>query len=138
MFQLGMDGSDASEYLPYLVTYVNEGYDRLVRAWTGDRHIGGEDYPALKSDYDTPLIPERFHKALTDWVTWCLYRNGNAQKQQRGYQFRSAFEEALADMMRDGAQNGDTSGDLNGDGIDDTTGEPVPKQQYRQFYNIPR
>ena len=33
---------------------------------------------------------------------------------------------------------GDLSADLDGDGLNDETGEPVPTQQYRQFYNIPR
>lgn len=138
MFQFNMDGDDASEYLPFLVTYINEGYDRFIRAWTGERHAGGLDYPYLKGDNDVPLIPERFHKPLTDWATWCLYRNGNAAKQQRGFQYRSSFEEALAEMLADGGKAGDLSGDLDGDGIDDTTGEPVPTQPYRQFYNIPR
>ena len=138
MFQFNMDGDDASEYLPFLVTYINEGYDKFVRAWTGGRHAGGLDYPLLAEDNDVPLIPERYHKPLTDWATWCLYRNGNSAKQQRGFQYRTAFEEALAEMLSEGGEKGDLGGDLDGDGYDDTTGEPVPSQQYRQFYNIPR
>ena len=138
MFQCNMDAEDEREYLPFLVSYINEGYDRLVKAWTGGRHIGGEDYPELTGDNDVPNLPERFHKPLADWATWCIYRNGNAAKQQRGFQYRTAFEEALAEMLAEGGKAGDLSGDLNGDGYDDTTGEPVPAQPYKQFYNIPR
>lgn len=138
MFQYNMDGEDAGDFLPYLVTYVNEGYDRMVRAWTGGRHGGGTDYPYLSGDEDVPRVPERYHKPLCDWATWCLYRNGNGAKQQRGFQYRYSFEEALAEMMSEGGALGDLSADLDGDGLNDETGEPVPTQQYRQFYNIPR
>lgn len=138
MFQFNMEQEDVREYLPFLVTYVNEGYDRFVRAWTGDRHAGGTDYPYLAADTDVPQIPVRFHKPLTDWATWCLYRNGNQAKQNRGYEYRNSFELALAEMLNDGGEKGDLSRDADGDGVDDETGEPVPTQQYRQFYNIPR
>jgi hypothetical protein len=138
MFQYNMEPGDEAEYTPFLIAYINEGYDRFVRAWTGERHAGGTDYPLLTADGDVPRIPERYHKPLTDWATWCLYRNGNSAKQQRGYEYRRSFEEALAAMIADGGEKGDLSGDADGDGLDDETGEPVPAQPYRQFYNIPR
>lgn len=117
MFQTNNDAEDVGDFLPALMGYINEGYDKLVKACTGV-HLQptGEEHRPLSWDNDVPNLPEHMHKALADWATWCVYRNGNPQKQQRGYVFRSAFEEALAAAQSEGV----------GD-------KPAPKN----FYNIP-
>lgn len=107
MFQTNNDVDDLADYIPYLSTYIDEGYDRLVDAWT-DSHADSdnEDYPPLTSDKSVPATPEWTHKGIADWATWCVYRNGSAPKQSRGQAFRSAFEELLLKIKADGGANG--------------------------------
>jgi len=107
MFQTNNDVDDLGDFQPYLLDYINEGYDRLVYAWA-DQHIaaGSTDWPPLLSDIDIPKVPEWTHRALADWATWLVYRNGNPQKQNRGYAFRSAFEEILGKILAEGGANG--------------------------------
>ena len=124
MFQTNNDAEDIEDYLPHVDDYVNEGYDRLVKVWTKTHHIPGDEYPRLEEDDDEPNLPEWTHRAIVDWATWLVYRNGNPQKQQRGYAFRNSFEEVLARLSDEGGLSG-----LNEDG---TT------KQYKNFYNIPR
>lgn len=94
MFQTNNDTDDVDEYLPYLVGYLNEGYDLLVLALT-DEHLDTEAY--LSASTDTPsLIPAWAHQAIADYGTWMVYRNGNPSKQQRGMQFLRAFNEVRA------------------------------------------
>ena len=115
MFQTNNDVEDLGDFLPYLMDYINEGYDRLVNAWA-DTHIHTEEYPALTEGTDVPNLPEWTHRALADWATWLIYRNGNPNKQTRGYQFKNAFEEVLAKIVSEGGIKGKT----------------------RNFYNIPK
>jgi hypothetical protein len=61
---------------------------------------------------------------LCDWATWLVYRNGNPQIQQRGFYFRSAFEEIVSQILSEGGADG-----LNEDGTN---------KQYKYFINIPR
>lgn len=122
MFQSNNDAEDIEDYLPHLVDYINEGYDRLMNAWAGN-HIPAE-YDRLEIDVDEPELPEWTHRALCDWATWLIYRNGNPQKQQRGMAYRNAFEEVLAKIRDEGGRDG-----LNEDGT---------QKRYRNFYNIPR
>lgn len=124
MFQTNNDAEDIEDYLPHVDDYVNEGYDRLVKVWTKTHHIPGGEYPRLEEDEDEPNLPEWTHRAIVDWATWLVYRNGNPQKQQRGYAFRNSFEEVLAKLSDEGGLSG-----LNPDG---TT------KQYTHFINIPR
>ena len=123
MFQTNNDADDIEDYLPHVDDYVNDGYDRLVRVWTKN-HIPQGDYPRLKDATDIPNLPEWTHRALCDWATWLVYRNGNPQKQQRGMAFRSAFEEVLARIRGEGGLEG-----LNADGT---------QKRYNKFINIPR
>jgi hypothetical protein len=123
MFQTNNDEEDIDDYLPHVVDYINDGYDRLVKVWTKS-HTPQEDYPRLSEDTDEPNLPEWTHRALCDWATWLMYRNGNPQKQQRGMAYRSAFEEVLAKLSDDGGLAG----------IDPDTGLNV---QYKKFRNIP-
>jgi hypothetical protein len=133
MFQTNNDAEDVGHYLPHLVDYINDGYDRLVFVWAKS-HVPSDDWPALRelnegespSDppVDVPRVPEWTHKFLADWATWLVYRNGNPQKQQRGYAFREAFFSMLATISDQGGMNG-----LNEDGS---------LKQYKFFINIPR
>ena len=93
MFQTGNDSSDLGDFLPYVVDYLNEGYDRLMFACCG-KHVqdGGEILP-LRHDRSEPELPEWAHSAIADWATWRIYANGSAGRQSRGLTFRAAFEE---------------------------------------------
>ena len=123
MFQTNNDAEDIDDYLPHVDDYINDGYDRLVSAWTKN-HVPQEDYPRLAEDDDEPNLPEWLHRYLADWATWLVYRNGNPQKQQRGMAYRYAFEEVLAKIADQGGADG-----LNEDGT---------QKRYRNFINIPR
>lgn len=122
MFQTNNDQEDIDDYLPHVDDYINEGYDRLVKAWTKN-HVPQDEYPRLAADTDEPKLPEWTHRALADWGTWLVYRNGNPQKQQRGMAYRSAFEEVLSKISDEGGLSG-----LNEDGT---------QKQYKKFRNIP-
>lgn len=122
MFQTNNDTDDIEDFLPHVDDYINDGYDRLVKAWTKN-HVPQGEYPRLAEDSDTPNLPEWTHRALCDWATWLVYRNGNPQKQQRGLYFRSAFEDVLSRIADEGGAAG-----LNEDGT---------QKQYNRFINIP-
>ena len=122
MFQTNNDADDIEDFLPHVDDYVNDGYDRLVKAWAKN-HIPVENYPRLVEATDVPNLPEWLHRSLCDWATWLVYRNGNPQKQQRGLYFRQAFEEILAKVADDGGLAG-----LNEDGT---------QKRYNRFRNIP-
>ena len=124
MFQTNNDAEDLGDFEPYLCDYINEGYDRLVKAWA-KVHVSfhSEDYPRLEEDGDTPATPEWTHRYLADWATWLIYRNGNPQKQQRGYQYQSSFMQMIATISDEGGA----------DGLDENGNQKV----YRHFINIP-
>ena len=122
MFQTNNDEEDVVDYLPHLVDYINDGYDRLVKVWTKS-HAPQEDYPWLSEDTDEPNLPEWLHRYICDWATWLVYRNGNPQKQSRGMAFRASFEEILSKLSDEGGAAG-----LNEDGTN---------VQYKNFRNIP-
>lgn len=105
MHQTNNDASDLEDFAPFLNDYINDGYDKMLMAYASE-HAGSENYPALLSDEDEPDLPDWWHNALADWATWLVYRNGNAAKQQRGYVFRTAFEEALAQIKAEGGKHG--------------------------------
>ena len=111
MFQTNNDAEDIDDYLPHVNDYINDGYDRLVKVWTKSHHIPADEYPRLENDTDTPNLPAWTHRAICDWATWLVYRNGNPQKQQRGMYFRQSFEEVLSMIEGEGGMNG-----LNEDG----------------------
>lgn len=100
MFQIGNDAEDLADYLPYVDRYLDEGYDLLAYALAKVHPVAdNEEYPLPITDTALEtVIPVWTHKALADYVTWCLYRNGNTNKQQRGFQFLSAFREVLAQV----------------------------------------
>ena len=102
MHQTNNDVDDLGDYLPYLMNYINEGYDLLLYA-RDKTHISDDPLLKLVDDTDEPDLPLWTHKAIADWATWLVYRNGNPQKQQRGYAFRSAFLEVSSLLTEQGA-----------------------------------
>jgi len=124
MFQTNNDAEDIEDYLPHVNDYINDGYDRIVKVWTKNTHIPTTDFPRLENDTDVPRVPEWTHRALCDWATWLVYRNGNPQKQQRGRAYYESFMLVLSQIAGEGGLAG-----LNEDGS---------TKQYRNFINIPR
>lgn len=123
MFQTNNDADDVGDFLPSLLGYINDGYDRLVKVWTKS-HTPQTDYPRLAEDTDVPNLPEWVHRYIADWATWLVYRNGNPSKQNRGLAFRNSFEEICSKIAGDGGAGG-----INPDGTN---------KQYKHFFNIPR
>lgn len=120
MFQTNNDADDLGDFTPHIDDYINEGYDRIVILW--DRqHVPSADYPRLTEEDDVPNLPQWLHRYLADWATWLIYRNGNPQKQQRGYAFRQSFEDMLS-MIASGKAG------FNEDGS---------KKRFTRFINIP-
>lgn len=107
MFQTNNDTEDVGDFMPALMGYLNEGYDALAVAYAGV-HLSPEHpvFRPLASDTDEPALPRWMHHAISDFATWCVYRNGNSQKQQRGYAFRSAFDEVCQRAVSEGGQSG--------------------------------
>lgn len=122
MFQTNNDEEDVGDYLPHLVDYINDGYDRIVKVWTKN-HIPSGEYDRLENDMDEPNLPEWLHRYICDWATWLVYRNGNPQKQQRGRAYYESFMEILSQISGEGGAAG-----LNEDGT---------SIQYKNFRNIP-
>ena len=122
MFQTNNDAEDIGDYLPYVVDYINDGYDRLMNVWEKDHVPGTHD--RLEYDSDEPELPEWLHRYICDWATWLVYRNGNPQKQQRGMRYYESFMEVLSKIAGEGGAAG-----LNEDGT---------RKQYKNFINIPR
>lgn len=108
MYQTGNDGEDVTDHLPWVLEYINQGYDKMLIAHV-KQHVGSEEYPMLSGDEDNPNLPEWVHYALADFATWCIYRNGNTQRQQRGMRYLASFEEALTDLRCDPASNNVTN-----------------------------
>lgn len=121
MFQTNNDAEDVGDYLPHLLDYINEGYDRLMSVWEKN-HIP-VNHERLTEDTDEPELPEWTHRAIADWATWLVYRNGNPQKQNRGMAFRNAFEEVLRKISDEGGKDG-----VNEDGS---------RILFKKFRNIP-
>lgn len=124
MHQTNNDADDLGDFLPYLLDYINEGYDRLVVAFA-DQHVSADsdDYTPLSNDRSSPNLPDWTHRTIADWATWLIYRNGNTQKQNRGYAYRNAFLEVESRLR---------SMSYSAKGLDAASA----KKQY--FINIPR
>lgn len=96
MFQTNNDKDDLGDFLPYLLDYINEGYDLLVHAWCGGHvSVDSDVFIPLRHDKSQPETPDWTHKAIADWATWLVYRNGSPVKQSRGAVFRNSAEEML-------------------------------------------
>ena len=121
MFQTNNDVEDLGDYEPHINDYVNEGYDRLMSVWSKNHVPVAAD--RLEMDMDEPALPEWTHRALVDYATWLVYRNGNPQKQQRGMAYLNGFNEVLAKIADEGGADG-----MNPDGS---------RKRYNKFINIP-
>ena len=101
MYQTNNDADDLPDFEPHLTDYINEGYDILVQNYTGE-HVpsnnNGVLYSLLAAGSDVPRLPEYSHRGLVDYATFCVYRNGNAVKQNRGMAFYSAFLEVCGKL----------------------------------------
>ena len=103
MFQTNNDIDDLGDFKPHITDYINQGYDLLVEAYTGE-HVtaDSETYPALVDNSDKPNLPEYSHRAIVDFATYLIYRNGNIVKQNRGQAYYSAFYEVLVKLKYEG------------------------------------
>ena len=124
MFQTNNDADDLEDFEPHIVDYINDGYDRLVDVFD-HQHVteSSETYPTMSDNDDEPNLPDWMHRYLVDWATWLVYRNGNPQKQNRGYAYRESFESLLARIRAEGGKDG-----INADGT---------LVRYNKFINIP-
>ena len=79
-----------------------------IRSWAEEHTTDDVDaeWPRLHEDYEKPKTPEWTHRAIVDWATWLVYRNGNTNKQNRGLAFRSSFDEIIAKVIAQGGKNG--------------------------------
>ena len=113
MFQTSNDVEDVGDFLPSLLVYINDGYDRLALAYA-DKHVtrASENYPSLAEDVDEPNLPEWTHKGVADWATWLVYKNGNPNKQQRGMAFRYSADEILKQIALNGGLSAETKGKI--------------------------
>ena len=93
MFQTGNDAADLGDFLPYLVDYLNDGYDRLLFAHCGMHLSDGGVFQPLRHDKSTPELPDWAHEAIAEWATWLICRNGAPGRQNRGLLVRASFEE---------------------------------------------
>lgn len=109
MFQTNNDVEDLDDFEPHLNDYINEGYDRLVYSYTG-AHVAAEtDYSPLAIDSDVPALPMYSHRALVDYATYLVYRNGNSVKQNRGMAFYGSFSEIESRLMSERATPGNAT-----------------------------
>jgi len=103
MFQTSNDADDLPDFDPHINDYINEGYDIALVVFE-KKHLDYSDEPVdpapLTNGEDVPVLPEWFHRALADYATWLVYRNGNPQKQQRGMAYLDAFNKALGRAKR--------------------------------------
>jgi len=120
MNQTTNDAVDLADFEPYLSTYLNEGYDKLFYAFTSQRLAAGGAAPPLTAANDSPKLPAWSHRTLADYATWMLYRNGNQQRQQRGYVYQGAFEAVMNEALALRGRLVDTDGDGIPDAEDNT------------------
>ena len=106
MFQTNNDADDLPDFQPHLERYINEGYDLLVESYAG-QHVSevSADYTPLSNKRDEPNLPEYAHRALADYATYMIYRNGNAVKQNRGSLYYSMFMGVMAQLKYDSGRS---------------------------------
>lgn len=105
MFQSNNDEEDLYEFQPALDKYINEGYDKLAEAYS-DGHIDDDSnlYPSLTEADDEPNLPAWCHRALADYGTYLIYRNGNVTKQNRSIPYLQLFNEMLIKVRQAGSK----------------------------------
>lgn len=127
IYQFNADWDDYEDYAPHVDAYVNDGYDQVLYALT-DYHLDDLPvFPTLTTDNpeEVPKVPQWTHFPIADYATYCMYRNGNPQKQQRGQEFLRRFMDCLSKC-----------GDLKGKcSVNTETGELTFRQSLPQFHN---
>ena len=114
MFQTNNDIEDVSEYSLVLNSYINEGYEKLCFAfWRMYPSPSGLLKP-LEKGTDIPKLPTYAHRAISDYSTYLIYRNGNPSKQNRGMAFLQTFNEILIKLQLDNSKL--ENGGINADG----------------------
>lgn len=105
MFQSNNDEEDLGEFMPSLDDYINEGYDKLVEAYA-DKHLDPDEdeYNPLVNERDEPELPSWCHRAIADYATYMIYRNGNVTKQNRAMAYLQLFNEMLMKVREAGAK----------------------------------
>jgi len=93
MFQTNNDKDDVGDFEPFLLDYINEGYDTLLYD-SLSVHVGDTSYPLLEDDTDEPELDAWIHGAIADYATYRVYLNGSAAKQNRGFLYLSRFNKA--------------------------------------------
>ena len=105
------DAMDDYEFMPHINDYANEAYDKLLWHW---KESALPPFMRLEKDTDVPvLVPDWAHRALSDYVTWLLYRNGSSARQNRGQVYLQNFLEFARRLKQ-----------MNGGGV-------------KNFFNIP-
>lgn len=99
LYESGGDPADEEAVMPHLRDYINEAYDRLLTADTGE-HLCDRVMP-LTADRAVPELPEHCHRALADYAASRLLRTGGPQKQSRAGYYETAFRRA-EDELRGG------------------------------------
>lgn len=113
MFQTNNDADDLGDYMPHINDYVNEGYDLLVNSYTGGHLMDeSEDYAPMHGGGDEPTLPLYAHRAIVDYATYLIYRNGNPSKQSRGQAYLQNFYTVVAQLKYE--QYAGTGMDENG------------------------
>ena len=110
LFQSNNDAEDLSEFQPAIDNYINEGYDKLTMAYA-KLHLGQQaddgttPYSKLANTTDAVALPAWCHRAIGDYATYMIYRNGNALKQNRGIPYLQQFESAKRRLAEEGRKN---------------------------------
>lgn len=63
------------------------------------------EWPQLILETDVPLLPERAHGALVDYICYRHLLNGNAAKQSRAQMYLMQFERAMRELPSQGADS---------------------------------
>ena len=110
LFQSNNDAEDLSEFNPALDKYINEGYDKLTMAYAKlhldqTKDDGTTPYTTLANTTDAVQLPTWCHRAIGDYATYMIYRNGNALKQNRGIPYLQQFESAKRRLADEGVTN---------------------------------
>ncbi len=105
MFQTGNDPQDYTEHEPGLWLYINEGYDKLLWAYEKHRVEAGTGHPPMAAETDAPLLPDHAHRAIADYATYMLYRNGSPERQRRGAPYYQQFYEVLSGLAQQSGTN---------------------------------
>lgn len=127
IFQVNADSDDLGDYEPALDGYINTGYDKIVDAFLEEHIDMGGKYASMEAPWDTPNMPSWTHKAMADYATYLVYRNGNPQKQQRGMRF---LQDAMEVINECKSYRGKISVDP------DTGAISVTRKKPPQFFNV--